>query len=130
MFAILYETNSTGFYLGSDINFESAENRFSKIYNDLLKELTNNNSSKSDNFFEMYGIFNISKYCNEYKCYKISTHKNHIIKYKLIFQTINICLYILEINSSFNERFLKRKQNYFYSGESKYLEGKMEIVLN
>ena len=31
MFAILYETGTSGFYLGYDTTFEDAENRFSRI---------------------------------------------------------------------------------------------------
>lgn len=130
MFAILYETGTTGFYLGFDNDFESAEKRFSEISDNLIKEITNNSSRKFDKFFEMYGVFNIGKFCNDCKCYKISTHKNQILKYELLFQMVDFCLYVVEINTPFDQRLLKRKQNYFYSGKSQYLEGSIELILN
>jgi hypothetical protein len=82
MFAILYETGTSGFYLGYDTTFEDAENRFSRIADDLLENIKSNKKEDFNDFFEMYGIFNASPFCTEYKCYKIATHKNQIIDYK------------------------------------------------
>ena len=79
MFAILYEANSSGFYLGMDNNLESAENRFRRITDDLLENISNGKTNNSENFFEMYGIFNIVIFCTDYECYKIITHKVKIL---------------------------------------------------
>lgn len=42
MFAILYETGTSGFYLGSDTTFEESETRFSRITDDLLNSIKGN----------------------------------------------------------------------------------------
>ena len=102
MFAILYETGTSGFYLGYDTTFEDAENRFSRIADDLLENIKSNKKEDFNDFFEMYGIFNASPFCTEYKCYKIATHKNQIIDYKLIFQMVEFCLYVVEIEEKFS----------------------------
>ena len=52
MFAILYETGTSGFYLGFDTTFEESENRFSRITDDLLKNIKSNKKEDFNDFFE------------------------------------------------------------------------------
>ena len=130
MFAILYEANSSGFYLGMDNNLESAENRFRRITDDLLENISNGKTNNSEKFFELYGVFNVAIFCNGYECYKIDTHKNQILKYQSIFQMVDFCLYIIEIDNKFSPSKLKRNQNYFYNAKNKHIEGTLELIMN
>ena len=130
MFAILYETSSSGFYLGLDNKLESAKKRFEEISDDLLKHIKQNKFKDFDKFFEMYGVFHIGKFCNEFDCYKITTHNNQIIKYELLFKMKEFCLYVVETEEKFNSRNIRRLQNYFYSGDSQFIDGAIEIILN
>lgn len=130
MYIILYETGTTGFYLGFDTDFISAKKRFDEISADLLKQIQQNKSKYFDKFFEMYGVFNIGKFCNQYDCYKITTHNNQIINYELIYKMKEFSLYLVETEEKFKSRNIKRLQNYFYSGDSQFIEGTLEIILN
>lgn len=130
MFAILYETGSSGFYLGLDNNLKSAESRFRRITDDLLEKINNGKPNNSEKFFEMYGVFNIAIFCTDYECYKIDTHKNQILKNKSIFQMVDFCLYIIEIDDKFFPSQLKRNQNYFYYAKNKHIEGALELIMN
>jgi hypothetical protein len=130
MFAILYETGTSGFYLGYDTTFEDAENRFSRITDDLLENISNGKTNNSEKFFEMYGVFNASFFCTNYECYKIDTHKNQILNYKLIFQMVDFCLYIIEIDNKFRSSSIERNQNYFYYAKNKHIEGALELIMN
>lgn len=130
MFAILYETGTKGFYLGFDDSLENAESRFSRITNDLLEKISNGNTNHTDMYFEMYGVFNIAKFCTDYECYKISSHKNQILYYKLIFQTVDFCLYILKLDGKFTPSKIERNQNYFYYTKSQHIEGAAELIIN
>ena len=130
MFAILYETGTSGFYLGYDTTFEDAENRFSRIADDLLENIKSNKKEDFNDFFEMYGIFNASPFCTEYECYKIDTHKNQILNYKFIFQMVDFCLYIIEIDNKFCSSSIERNQNYFYYAKNKHIEGALELIMN
>ena len=130
MFAILYETGTSGFYLGFDTTFEESENRFSRITDDLLKNIKSNKKEDFNDFFEMYGIFNASPFCTEYKCYKIATHKNQIIDYKLIFQMVEFCLYVVEIEEKFSPNNLSRVENHFFIRKSKHIEGIIILIMN
>lgn len=130
MFAIIYETQTTGFYLGSDINLGSAESRFRKIRDDLLENISKGKAMNSNNFFTMYGVFNIAIFCTDYECYRIATHKNQITKWKSIFQIADFYLYIIEIEKTFDTRLLKRNENYFYSTRNRYIEGIIELIIN
>lgn len=130
MFAILYETGSSGFYLGLDINLKSAESRFRTIIADLLKNISNGKTNTSEKFFEMYGVFNIAIFCTDYECYKIYTHKNQILNYKSIFQVVDFCLYIIEIDNKFYPSQLERNENYFYYSNNTHIEGALELIMN
>jgi hypothetical protein len=130
MFAILYETGTSGFYLGYDTTFEDAENRFSRIADDLLENIKSNKKEDFNDFFEMYGIFNASPFCTEYKCYKIATHKNQIIDYKLIFQMVEFCLYVVEIEEKFSPNNLSRVENHFFIRKSEHIEGSIMLIMN
>ena len=130
MFAILYETGTSGFYLGYDTTFEDAENRFSRIADDLLENIKSNKKEDYNDFFEMYGIFNASPFCTEYKCYKIATHKNQIIDYKLIFQMVEFCLYVVEIEEKFSPNNLSRVENHFFIRKSEHIEGSIMLIMN
>ena len=130
MFAILYETGTSGFYLGYDTTFEDAENRFSRIADDLLENIKSNKKEDFNDFFEMYGIFNASPFCTEYKCYKIATHKNQIIDYKLIFQMVEFCLYVVEIEEKFSPNNLNRAENHFFIKKSEHIEGSIMLIMN
>ena len=130
MFAILYETGTSGFYLGYDTTFEDAENRFSRIADDLLENIKSNKKEDFNDFFEMYGIFNASPFCTEYKCYKIATHKNQIIDYKLIFQMVEFCLYVVEIEEKFSPNNLSRVENHFFIIKSEHIEGSIMLIMN
>ena len=130
MFAILYETGTSGFYLGYDTTFEDAENRFSRIADDLLENIKSNKKEDFNDFFEMYGIFNDSPFCTEYKCYKIATHKNQIIDYKLIFQMVEFCLYVVEIEEKFSPNNLSRVENHFFIRKSEHIEGSIMLIMN
>ena len=130
MFAILYETETSGFYLGFDDNFENAEKRFSKIADDLLKKASENKSKSFDKFFEMYGVFDIAKFCTDYECYKIATHKNQVLDYKLIFQMVDFCLYVVEIDGRFCPNNIKRNHNHLYIRKSEHIEGSVMLIMN
>ena len=130
MFAILYETGTSGFYLGYDTTFEDAENRFSRIADDLLENIKSNKKENFNDFFEMYGIFNTAPFCTEYECYKIATHKNQIIEYKLIFQMVEFCLYVVEIEEKFSPNNLSRVENHFFIRKSEHIEGSIMLIMN
>lgn len=130
MFAILYETGSSGFYLGLDNNLKSAESRFRRITDDLLEKINNGKPNNSEKFFEMYGVFNIAIFCTDYECYKITTHKNQILNYKSIFQLVDFCLYIIEIDNKFCPIQMKRNENYFYYSNNTHIEGALELIMN
>ena len=130
MFAILYETGTSGFYLGYDTTFEDAENRFSRIADDLLENIKSNKKEDFNDFFEMYGIFNTAPFCTEYECYKIATHKNQIIEYKLIFQMVEFCLYVVEIEEKFSPNNLSRVENHFFIRKSEHIEGSIMLIMN
>ena len=130
MFAILYETGTSGFYLGFDTTFEESENRFSRITDDLLKNIKSNKKEDFNDFFEMYGVFNTAPFCTEYECYTIATHKNQIIEYKLIFQMVEFCLYVVEIEEKFSPNNLSRVENHFFIRKSKHIEGIIMLIMN
>ena len=130
MFAILYETGSYGFYLGFDENLESVQNRFSKITDDLLKKIRNGNIAHTENYFEMYGVFNVAKYCTDYQCYKISSHKNQLRDYELIFPMADFSLYIIKIREKFNPCNIRRNQNYFFYTINNHIDGTIELIIN
>ena len=130
MFAILYETGSSGFYLGLDNNLESAESRFRRITDDLLENISNGKTNNSEKFFEMYGVFNASFFCTDYECYKIDTHKNQILNYKFIIQMVEFYLDIIEIDNKFCSSSIERNQNYFYYAKNKHIEGALELIMN
>ena len=130
MFAILYETGTSGFYLGSDTTFEESETRFSRITDDLLNSIKGNKKEDFNDFFEMYGIFNTAPFCKGNECYKIATHKNQIIKYKLIFQMVEFCLYVVEIEEKFSPNNLNRAENYFFIRKSEHIEGAIMLNMN
>lgn len=129
MFTILFETNNNGFYLGADATLSDAKVRFNVISNDIIEQFNLGKVTES-NYFEMYGVFNLAEFANEYQCYKISNHKNQLIDFKLIFEMVDFSLYVVKIENKFDPANLKRNQNYFHYINSKYMAGSIELFLN
>ena len=92
MYAIIYETESAGYYLGVDTTFQNAEIRFTKIVNDLVKSITKH---EDEDFFYVYVRYKEKPFWKKYYYYTISDHKNKIKDYKLIFQMDYFCLYVV-----------------------------------
>ena len=129
MYALLYETGTTGYYLGCDQFFDKAESRFLEMADKLMIHFAKENRN-TELFFEMFGVFECSLFSLEYEVYKISTHKNQIVSPKLIFQLADFCLYVIELENSFAPNLLKRNQNHFYYAKSNHIEGSLELIMN
>ncbi|GEM_PF-4752926 len=129
MYTLLYETGTTGYYLGYDQFFDKAESRFMEMADELIKHFAKEHKN-IELFFEMFGVFECSLFSIEFEVYKISTHKNQIVNPKLIFQLPNFCLYVIEIKDPFVPHLIKRNQNYFYYAKSKHIEGALELIMN
>lgn len=127
-YAVLYETSDTGCFLGKFRNYSEADLLFDKIVKDLSQTIKNQNIK--DNFFKMYAAFQLPALCTECDRYKIAHHRNQILRPIMIWNTPDFCLYIVKTSNSFNINKLKRAQNHFFHGESKYFEGQINLIMN
>ncbi|MBS1548859.1 MAG: hypothetical protein JSS94_03200 [Bacteroidetes bacterium] len=127
MYAIIYEIESTGYYLGADTTFQNAEIRFTKIVNDLVKSITKH---EDEDFFYVYVRYKEKPFWKEYYYYTISDHKNKIKDYKLIFQMDYFCLYVVEIKEKFSPNNLNRIQNHIFFMKNRCTEDHFVFIMN
>ena len=127
-YSILYETGTSGCFLGQFEKYSDADLLFDKIVKDLSQTIDKQNIQ--DSFFEMYAVFQIPALCMEYERYIIADHKNQILKPEMIWSTPDFCLYIVKTNDDFNVNKLNRAENYFFHEKSKYFEGQINLIMN
>ena len=127
-YSVLYETGTSGCFLGQFEKYSDADLLFDKIVKDLSQTIKN--QSVQESFFEMYAVFQIPALCMDYDRYKIANHKNQILKPKMMWNTPDYCLYIVKTCNGFNVNKLKRAQNHFFHEESKYFEGQINLIMN
>lgn len=127
-YSVLYETGTSGCFLGQFEKYNDADLLFDKIVKDLSQTIEKQNIQ--DSFFEMYAVFQIPALCMEYERYIIADHKNQILKPEMIWSTLEFCLYIIKTSNGFNVNKLRRAQNHFFYENSKYMEGSITLILN
>lgn len=125
-YIILFETENNGKIFGKFSDYEEAKNTFHLIAEDILSKL----SDADKLFFKLYGIFEMPLFDLEYELYKITSHKNKISEYELIFSLNEFALYLIKNENDFNPQKIKRTQNNYFFSKSKFLEGNIEILMN